>query len=133
MNILNGKIIELLNEGEIVIVKISIKEQIFKVLMLDLHSLQDLKIGTKIQVLFKEHELGFALPHSILSVENSFLAKIKSIKKGKILYHIFFDFKGDEISSIITKEKALELKLEEEQEWLCFVKENDIILKAVYG
>ncbi|HEB9331601.1 TPA: molybdenum-pterin-binding protein [Campylobacter coli] len=133
MNILNGKIIELLNEGEIVIVKISIKERIFKVLMLDLHSLQDLKIGTKIQVLFKEHELGFALPHSILSVENSFLAKIKSIKKGKILYHIFFDFKGDEISSIITKEKALELKLEEGQEWLCFVKENDIILKAVYG
>lgn len=94
MNILNGKIIELLNEGEIVIVKISIKEHIFKVLMLDLHSLQDLKIGTKIQVLFKEHELGFALPHSILSVENSFLARIKSIKKGKILYHIFFDFKG---------------------------------------
>ncbi|HED6594071.1 TOBE domain-containing protein [Campylobacter coli] len=133
MNILNGKIIELLNEGEIVIVKISIKEQIFKVLMLDLHSLQDLKIGTKIQVLFKEHELGFALPHSILSVENSFLARIKSIKKGKILHHIFFDFKGDEISSIITKEKALELKLEEGQEWLCFVKENDIILKAVYG
>ncbi|XAK02210.1 TOBE domain-containing protein [Campylobacter coli] len=133
MNILNGKIIELLNEGEIVIVKISIKEQIFKVLMLDLHSLQDLKIGTKIQVLFKEHELGFALPHSILSVENSFLARIKSIKKGKILYHIFFNFKGDEISSIITKEKALELKLEEGQEWLCFVKENDIILKAIYG
>ncbi len=133
MNILNGKIIELLNEGEIVIVKISIKEQIFKVLMLDLHSLQDLKIGTKIQVLFKEHELGFALPHSILSVENSFLARIKSIKKGKILYHIFFDFESDEISSIITKEKALELKLEEGQEWLCFVKENDIILKAVYG
>ncbi|ECP6257447.1 TPA: molybdenum-pterin-binding protein [Campylobacter coli] len=133
MNILNGKIIELLNEGEIVIVKISIKEQIFKVLMLDLHSLQDLKIGTKIQVLFKEHELGFALPHSILSVENSFLAKIKSIKKGKMLYHIFFDFEDDEISSIITKEKALELKLEEGQEWLCFVKENDIILKAIYG
>ncbi|ELX9375452.1 molybdenum-pterin-binding protein, partial [Campylobacter coli] len=23
--------------------------------------------------------------------------------------------------------------LEEGQEWLCFVKENDIILKAVYG
>ncbi|ENN8732933.1 TOBE domain-containing protein [Campylobacter jejuni] len=133
MNILNGKIIELLNEGEIVIVKISIKEHIFKVLMLDLHSLQDLKIGTKIQVLFKEHELGFALPHSILSVENSFLARIKSIKKGKILYHIFFDFEDDEISSIITKEKALELKLEKGQEWLCFVKENDIILKAVYG
>ncbi len=133
MNILNGKIIELLNEGEIVIVKISIKEHIFKVLMLDLHSLQDLKIGTKIQVLFKEHELGFALPHSILSVENSFLAKIKSIKKGKMLYHIFFDFEDDEISSIITKEKALELKLEEGQEWLCFVKENDIILKAIYG
>ncbi|HEH6153905.1 TPA: molybdenum-pterin-binding protein [Campylobacter jejuni] len=130
MNILNGKIIELLNEGEIVIVKISIKEHIFKVLMLDLHSLQDLKIGTKIQVLFKEHELGFALPHSILSVENSFLARIKSIKKGKILYHIFFDFKGNELSSIITKEKALELEICKNQEWLCFVKANDIVLRS---
>ncbi len=104
MNILNGKIIELLNEGEIVIVKISIKEHIFKVLMLDLHSLQDLKIGTKIQVLFKEHELGFALPHSILSVENSFLARIKSIKRANSISYLF-DFEGDEISSIIAKEK----------------------------
>ncbi|EGI5503109.1 molybdenum-pterin-binding protein, partial [Campylobacter jejuni] len=30
-------------------------------------------------------------------------------------------------------EKALELELCENQEWLCFVKENDIILKAIYG
>ncbi len=133
MNALNGKVIELLNEDEIVIIKISIKEQIFSVLMLDLNSLKELKIDTKIQMLFKEHELGFATPNSILSVENSFIAKIKSIKKGKMLYHIFFDFKGDEISSIITKEKALELSLKEGQEWLCFVKANEIILKAFDG
>ncbi|TEY04613.1 TOBE domain-containing protein [Campylobacter sp. US33a] len=133
MNALNGKIIDLLNEDEIVIVKINIKEQIFSVLMLDLNSLQDLKISSNIQVLFKEHELSFALPNSILSVENSFSAKIKSIKKGKMLCHVFFDFKGDEISSIITKEKALRLNLKEGQEWLCFVKANDIILRAVDG
>lgn len=133
MNALNGKVVELLNEDEIVIVKISVKEQIFSVLMLDLNSLQDLKINSSIEVLFKEHELSFALPNSILSVENSFIAKIKNIKKGKMLYHIFFDFKGDEISSIITKEKALELGLKEGQEWLCFVKANEIILRAIDG
>ena len=58
---------------------------------------------------------------------------IKNVNQDKCIYRIFFGFEDDEISSIITKEKALELKLEKGQEWLCFVKENDIILKSVYG
>ncbi|EAI1889103.1 molybdenum-pterin-binding protein, partial [Campylobacter jejuni] len=41
-----------------------------------------------------------------------------------------FDFKGNELSSIITKEKALELEICKNQEWLCFVKANDIVLRS---
>lgn len=126
MNLIKGQICELLNQEDIVIVKILSKEVIFSVLMLELKSLENLKISASVELLFKEHELCFSTSKTLLSVENSFLAKITKIKKGELLYQVFFDFKGNELSSIITKEKALELELYENQEWLCFVKANDI-------
>ncbi|EFP6590285.1 molybdenum-pterin-binding protein, partial [Campylobacter jejuni] len=91
---------------------------------------ENLKIGASVELLFKEHELCFSTSKTLLSVENSFLAKITKIKKGELLYQVFFDFKGNELSSIITKEKALELELCENQKWLCFVKANDIVLRS---
>ncbi len=133
MNLLKGQICKLLNKDDIVIVKILCNNESFSVLMLDLKSLENLKTGTNVELLFKEHELCFGLANSLLSVENSFLAKINKIKKGEILYHVFFDFKGNELSSIITKERALELKICENQEWLCFIKANDIILRTSHA
>ncbi|MBM0636754.1 molybdenum-pterin-binding protein [Campylobacter sp. VicNov18] len=127
MNLLKGQICELLKQKDIILAKIACKQTILNVLMLD--TLKDLKIGTKVELLFKEHELCFTFAKTILSVENSFLAKIDRIEKGELLYHIFFDFQGDKLSSIITKEKALELEICENQVWLCFVKANDIILR----
>ncbi|HED0673378.1 TPA: molybdenum-pterin-binding protein [Campylobacter jejuni] len=130
MNLIKGQICELLNQEDIVIVKILSKEVIFSVLMLELKSLENLKIGASVELLFKEHELCFSASKTLLSVENSFLAKITKIKKGELLYQVFFDFKGNELSSIITKEKALELEICKNQEWLCFVKANDIVLRS---
>ncbi|EAI2877652.1 molybdenum-pterin-binding protein [Campylobacter jejuni] len=130
MNLIKGQICELLNQEDIVIVKILSKEVIFSVLMLELKSLENLKIGVSVELLFKEHELCFSASKTLLSVENSFLAKITKIKKGELLYQVFFDFKGNKLSSIITKEKALELEICKNQEWLCFVKANDIVLRS---
>ncbi|EJG3311016.1 molybdenum-pterin-binding protein [Campylobacter jejuni] len=130
MNLIKGQICELLNQEDIVIVKILSKEVIFSVLMPELKSLENLKIGVSVELLFKEHELCFSASKTLLSVENSFLAKITKIKKGELLYQVFFDFKGNELSSIITKEKALELEICKNQEWLCFVKANDIVLRS---
>ena len=130
MNLIKGQICELLNQEDIVIVKILSKEVIFNVLMLELKSLENLKIGVSVELLFKEHELCFSASKTLLSVENSFLAKITKSKKGELLYQVFFDFKGNELSSIITKEKALELEICKNQEWLCFVKANDIVLRS---
>ncbi|EJD2731972.1 molybdenum-pterin-binding protein [Campylobacter jejuni] len=130
MNLIKGQICELLNQEDIVIVKILSKEVIFSVLMLELKSLENLKIGVSVELLFKENELCFSASKTLLSVENSFLAKITKIKKGELLYQVFFDFKGNELSSIITKEKALELEICKNQEWLCFVKANDIVLRS---
>ncbi|EHZ7346382.1 molybdenum-pterin-binding protein, partial [Campylobacter jejuni] len=48
MNLIKGQICELLNQEDIVIVKILSKEVIFSVLMLELKSLENLKIGVSV-------------------------------------------------------------------------------------
>lgn len=128
MNILKGKVCEVNYQDDLILVKINCENEIFKVLMLA--PFKELKLDQEIQMLFKEHELCFASLNSNLSVENSFKAKISKIKEGKLLYHIFFKFHDQKLSSLITKEKALELKLCQNQEWLCFIKANDIILRT---
>ena len=130
MNVLRGEVITLLDEGDIVIVKIRIKTQIFSVLMLGISSLSDLRIGNEVDLLFKEHELGFMVLNSKTSVENTFLAHITHLKKGKLLWDVEFDFEGLKLHSIITAQRGEELGLLHKQSWLCFVKANDIILRA---
>lgn len=130
MNVLRGEVIELLNEGDIVIVKIRIKGQIFSVLMLGITFLSDLKIGNEVDLLFKEHELAFMSLNSKTSVENTFEAKITGLKKGKLLWNVEFDFEGLKLYSIITALKGEKLELKENELWLCFVKANDIILRT---
>lgn len=130
MNILRGEVVELLSEGDIVVVKICIKERIFSVLMLGITSLSDLKIGNEVDLLFKEHELAFMSLSSKTSVENTFEAKITGLKKGKLLWNVEFDFEGLKLYSIITALKAEELKLKENELWLCFIKANDITLRT---
>lgn len=130
MNVLRGEVVELLSEGDIVVVKICIKERIFNVLMLGMTSLSDLKIGNEVDLLFKEHELAFMSLGSKTSVENAFEAKITGLKKGKLLWNVEFDFEGLKLYSIITALKAEELKLKENELWLCFIKANDITLRT---
>lgn len=93
MNLIKGQICELLNQEDIVIVKILSKEVIFSVLMLELKSLENLKIGVSVELLFKEHELCFSASKTLLSVENSFLAKITKIKKANFCIRYFLILK----------------------------------------
>lgn len=126
MNCLKGTISSLDIEKELIIIKIAIKEQIFRVLMLDFNSFD---FEGEVDLLFKEHELCFGNLDTKLSVENSFEAKIKRIEKGKLLWQVFFDFMGFELSAIISAEKGHELGIFEGEQKLCFVKANDIILR----
>ena len=133
MNSLKGQICDILNKDDIVLVKLACNDEIFSVLMLDLSSLNKLKKNQSIELIFKENELCFGSLTSSLSIGNSFEAKITKIIQGELLTQVFFDFKGSEISSIISKEKALNLKLSEGQIWLCFIAETNIILRTNYA
>lgn len=113
-------------ERELLIIKVDVGGQIFRVLMLDFDSFN---FEGEVELIFKEHELCFGNLESKLSIENSFEAKIKRIEKGKLLWQVFFDFKDFELSAIISAEKGDELGIFEGELKLCFVKANDIILR----
>ncbi|MBK1963440.1 TOBE domain-containing protein [Campylobacter novaezeelandiae] len=130
MNILKGKVLDIFHKDDIVMIRINVKNEIFSVLMLDFNSLDHLRPNSYVELLFKEHELCFGELNAKISIENTFKAKLIKIKKGEILWHIFFDFKGFLIGSIISAKKAKELNLNENEEKLCFVKANDIILRT---
>lgn len=128
MNILKGFAASLRSEGDVLSVQVDVEGVEFSVLMLDFSSFD---FDGELELIFKEHELSFANSNIGLSVENRFEAKILSIKKGQILWHIVFKFKHFELGSIIDAKRGEELDLKIGQNKLCFVKANDITLRKI--
>lgn len=126
MNILKGCFSSLQNEGDLVSVKVDVLGEEFSVLMLDFSSFD---FEGELELIFKEYELCFANLGAVLSAENCFEAQICRIKKGRILWHIFFQFKHFEIGSIIDAKKGERLDLKIGEKKLCFIKANDITLR----
>lgn len=128
MNIIEGEIKDIFEEEELNIIQIKSQQELFTVLMLDFSSLENAKIGSKVELLFKENEVFIAKNESLTSVENVFKAKIKALKKGKILWQIFLQG-SQNISSIITAKKGQNLDLKMGDEVFYLIKANDITLK----
>ena len=107
MNKLTGFIKEIKSCDDIVQISIDVKGKIFTSLILS--SNETYKLGEKINILFKETEVMIATVFSKVSARNAFICKITDIKNGEILSSISFDFYGDKIVSIITKNALLDL------------------------
>lgn len=129
MNKLTGFIQEIKSCDDIVQISIDIKGEIFTSLILSSNEVY--KIGQKINILFKETEVMIASVSSKISARNAFICKITEIKNGEILSSISFDFFGDKIVSIITKNALLDLNCKENEEFMWFVKSNEISIQKV--
>ena len=129
MNKLTGFIQEIKNCDDIVQISIDIKGEIFTSLILSSNEVY--KIGQKINILFKETEVMIASVSSKISARNAFICKITEIKNGEILSSISFDFYGDKIVSIITKNALLDLNCKKNEEFMWFVKSNEISIQKV--
>ena len=68
---------------------------------------------------------------SKISARNAFICKITEIKNGEILCAISFWFYGDKIVSIITKNALLDLNCKENEEFMWFVKSNEVSIQKV--
>ena len=127
MNKLTGFIKEIKSYDDIVQISIDVKGKIF--ISLILASNETYKLGQKINILFKETEVMIASVSSKISARNAFICKITEIKNGEILSSISFDFYGDKIVSIITKNALLDLNCKENEEFMWFVKSNEITIQ----
>ena len=129
MNKLTGFIKEIKTCDEILQVFIDINGKIFTSLILS--SNEKYEINQKVNILFKETEVMIASKDSKISARNAFLSKILSIQNGEILSAVKFDFWGENIDCIVTKNAVLDLGCKINEEFIWFVKSNEISIQKV--
>lgn len=129
MNKLAGFIKEIKTCDEILQVFIDINGKIFTSLILS--SNEKYEINQKVNILFKETEVMIASKDSKVSARNAFLSKILSIQNGEILSVVKFDFWGENIDCIVTKNAVLDLGCKINEEFIWFVKSNEISIQKV--
>ena len=124
-----GFIKDIKSYDDILEISIDVKGKIFTSLIISSNEIY--KLGEKINILFKETEVMIATVFSKVSARNAFICKINDIKNGEILSSISFDFYGNKIVSIITKNALLDLNCKENEEFMWFVKSNEITIQKV--
>lgn len=130
MNVLIGKIEKVNSNDFMSIIEMSANNELFKTIVIETPSTAPfLKTGNEIKIMFKETEVSIAKNLSGgISLQNKMKCNIKEIKKGKLLSNILLDFKGIEISSIITSSAVDQLKLEINNKVTALIKTNEIII-----
>ncbi len=130
MNKLQGTIVNIESSEQMSIVEVDVKGDIFSSIVLETPTTAAyLKIGARVTLLFKETEVSIAKNLSgRISIRNRAQSSVKKIEKREILTTVILDYKGREITAIISTKSAnrLELKKDEDVEWL--VKTNEISL-----
>lgn len=90
------------------------------------------KVGNKVNVLFKETEVGIAKNLSgLMSFSNLFRGVVLSVNKGTILSRISMDVDEITIGSIITTNAVEKLALHVEDEVDIFVKATEVSLEEI--
>lgn len=131
MNILSGHVTSIKQVDSLMLVSIDADGSLFCSLILENSSEQQIKPTDIVNVIFKETEVMIATKESLVSARNSFISNIINIEVGELLCNITFEFNGNEISSIITKESMYDLKCEVGDEFRWFVKTNEVTLQRV--
>ena len=118
MNKLAGRIVFIESSAQMSIVDVKIKGDIFSAVLLDVPgNCLYLKIGQPVEILFKETEVSVAKNLSgEISLRNRVRSPVKRVNSQGILTEVVFDYKGADISSIISTRSALRLKIKEGEE-----------------
>lgn len=131
MNCLSGQISAVDTDGNLSLVNISVTDDLnMSALIVETpQRCPWLKIGNRVQVMFKETEVSIARNLSgQISLRNRFQATITAIRSSGMLAEITLDSAGHQVISIITSRSAqrMELKTGDQVEWL--VKANEVSL-----
>jgi len=131
MNSLEGNIQLIEQNGNLSLVTINMSPEILlKTIIVETpQSVNYLKVGHKIKVLFKETEvvIGTSIDHSI-SLQNRICGTISEIEKGTLLSRVVIKTSVGQIESIISTKAAETLQLKTENSVVAMIKLNEIML-----
>jgi molybdate transport system regulatory protein len=128
MNKLKAEISDIITSGELSLISLNVNSEKFSSLIVNQNESYICK-GNTVYMVFKETEVSIAKNLSgDISIRNRFPSVIKSIDKGQLLSEIKLDFKGAEISSIITTGSCERLGLKPGDEVEGLLKTTELLL-----
>lgn len=133
MNAIKASVEDIRSSGELVLVSLGVGGDSWRALMVDVASLEGLRKGASMEMLFKETEVMVASEESRLSARNSFVTKIVKITNGELLSQVEFEYFDTCVRAIITREAVDSLLLCEGAVARFFVKSNEITLRSCDG
>jgi molybdate transport system regulatory protein len=129
MNVLQGKIKEILTEGTLCLVYLQVGSHVITTVVLG--EAEHYAEGDLVAAVFKETEVSVALPGPLtISLQNRIPGKVSSIKSGKLLSEIDIRTEVGNITSIITSRAVMQLELKEGKQVQAVIKTNEIMLES---
>ena len=133
MNRLRGRIISIESNDHVSLVDVDVSGDTFTATLLETpDDASYLRLGNAVDVLFKETEVSLAKGLSgLISLRNRMNTTVKLVRSGVILSEVMLDYRGQQISSIITTRsiKRMDIKAGDEVEAL--VKANEVTLMEI--
>ncbi len=132
MNKIPGEISQIESDEYISLIEIITKIGMFYSLIVETPKTADyLKIGNKVNLLFKETEveiLKHCYPEKVLNISKG---KVSKVQNGKILSKVFIKNSDLEVVSVTTTKGLKMLNIKENEEIFFYIKPNEIVIEAV--
>jgi len=128
MNKLKAVVTDLKSAGEISLITLTCEGDSFSSLIIANNEAY-IWVGNTVYMVFKEMELSIGKQlQGSLSLRNRFRSRVLAIEKGSILSEIILDYKGHEITSIITTASCESLGLQAGDEVEGLLKTTELLL-----
>jgi molybdate transport system regulatory protein len=132
MNKIKGKITEIESDNYISIVGVDTEIGKFYSLIVETPKTANyLKIGNKVNLLFKETEVEILRNCFFEKKLNTFEGKISKINTGKVLSKVFIKVKNLNITSVSATKGIELLEVKENENINFYIKPNEIVIEAL--
>jgi len=133
MNILQGTISCITNQGNLTLVDVNVKGLLVTAIMIGKPvKVRYLKCGEPIELLFNESEVSIGKENSgYLSVLNHLICTVEEIVAGKIFTLIHMLFQGQKLVALIPSRSVKIMELKKGDEITAYIKINEVFLKEI--
>ena len=132
MNRLPGTVTAIQSAGHVALADVEVAGGVMSALLIESDSqTAHLKPGTRVLVLFQETEVSLAKGLAgLISLRNRLVTRVKRVDRGGVLTRAVLDYRGHEVTSVITTRSAERLQLAPGDEVEALIKANEVTVVA---